>query len=115
MGVWQVAVAEDHSIRVVCLQRLQQGVESGFLLRGARVGRNAIRGKTTLVAHADRMLVVVPGMCSGQVLMTGLVHVAVAGDIIVVAGEPETGVVAGDEVLNGEPAVAARGAAVNDD
>ena len=46
--------------------------------------------------------------------MTGLVHVTVAGDIVVVASEPETGVVAGDKVLDGEPTVAARGAAVND-
>jgi len=56
-----------------------------------------------------------PGMCPGQVLMTGLVYMTVAGDIVVVAGEPETGVVAGDKVLDGEPAVTARGAAVNDD
>ena len=115
MGVWQVAVAEDHGIGVVCLQRLQQGVESSFLLRGTRVGRNALWGKTTLIAHADRVLIVMAGMCPGQVLMTRLVHMTVAGDIVVVAGEPKTGVVAGDEVLNGEPAVAARRAAVNDD
>jgi len=90
-------------------------MESSLLLRSTRVGRNALWGKTTLIAHADRVLIIVPGMCPGQVLMTGLVHMTIAGDIIVVAGEPETGVVAGDEVLDREPAVAARRAAVNDD
>ena len=90
-------------------------MESGFLLRGTRVSRNALWGKTTLIAHADGMLVVMAGMCPRQVLMTGLVHMTVAGDIVVVAGEPETGVVAGDEVLDGEPTVTARRAAVNDD
>ena len=58
MGAGQVAVTEDDGIGVVCLQRLQQGVESGFLLRSTGVGRNAFRGKTTLVAHADGVLVI---------------------------------------------------------
>ncbi len=61
------------------------------------------------------MLVVVAGMCPRQVLMVRLVELAVAGDVVVIAGEPEAGIVAGDEVLDGEPTVAARGAAVDDD
>ena len=47
--------------------------------------------------------------------MTGLVHLAITGDVVVVAGEAETGLVTGDEGGDGEGAGAARGAAVDDD
>jgi len=46
--------------------------------------------------------------------MTGLVHLTVAGDIVVIAGEAKTCLVTGDEGGNGEWAVAARCATVND-
>ena len=108
-------MAEDDRIGIVGLQRLQQVPHGSLLGFGPRVVITAVGGDTDLVADADGVLVVVAGMYPRQILMTRLVHLTVAGDIIVVAGEPETGVVAGDEVLDGEPAVAARGAAVNDD
>ena len=53
------------------------------------------------------------GMGTGEVLVACLVHLAVAGDVVVVAGEAETGLVAGDEGGDGEFAVAARRATVN--
>jgi len=40
---------------------------------------------------------------------------AVAGDVVVVAGEAEAGLMAGNEGRNGEWAVLAGGTAVNDD
>ena len=55
------------------------------------------------------------GMGTGEVLVACLVHLAVAGDVVVVAGEAETGLVAGDEGGDGDFAVAARRAAVNND
>jgi len=79
------------------------------------VGRFALLGETSLVADADAVLVVVTGMGAGQVLMAGLIHLAVAGDVVVVAGEAEAGLMAGNEGRNGEWAVLAGGTAVNDD
>ena len=119
-------MAEDLGVGIVHLQRLQQGVQGGLLLTGAGVGRTALRRQSAFIAHAYRVLVlckqsvplgraVVAGVCPDKILVPRLVHVAVAGDVIVVAGEPEAGIVAGDEVLDREPAVAARGAAVDDD
>ena len=71
--------------------------------------------ETSLIADADGVLVVVAGMGSDKVLMAGLVDAAITGDVIVVAGEAETGLVAGDELGDREGPVAARGATVNDD
>ena len=85
----QLAVTEDLGIGVVDLQRLQQVPHGGFLLLGAGVGSMAVGQQATLVADADGVLVVVPCMGSRQVLVPRLVHLAVAGDVIVVAGEPE--------------------------
>ena len=71
--------------------------------------------ETSLIADANAVLVVVLGMGAGEVLMTRLVHLTITGDVIVVAGEAETGLVAGDEVSDRKRTVAARGATVDDD
>ena len=46
--------------------------------------------------------------------MPRLVQLSVAGDVVVVAGEPEARLVAGNESGNGEWSVAARGTAMHD-
>ena len=71
--------------------------------------------ETSFIADANAVLVVVLGMGAGEVFMTRLVHLTITGDVIVVGGEAETGLVAGDELGDREWMVAARGATVNDD
>lgn len=71
--------------------------------------------ETSLIADADGVLVVMPGMGTREVFMTGLVHLTIAGDVIVVGGEAEASLVAGNEVSDRKRSVAARGATVNDD
>ena len=74
-----------------------------MLLRfGTSILRTAQGVETSLVAHTDGVLVVVAGMCPDEVLVTGLVDLAVTRDIIMVAGEAEACLVTGDERRNGE-------------
>ena len=61
------------------------------------------------------MLVVVAGMGARQVLMAGLIDLAVTGDVVVVAGESEAGLMAGDERRDRERAVLAGGGTMDDD
>ena len=110
----QLAVAENLGVGVVLLERLQQMPESGLLLGRAGVGRVTVGKEPALVADANGMGVVVAGMGTGEVLMTGLVKLAVAGDVVVVAGETETGRVAGNQRLHRERTVLACRTAMND-
>ena len=109
----QLAVAEDLGIGIIDLQRLQQMPHGGFLLLGAGVGSFSVGQQSTLVANADGVLVIVPGMGSWQVLVPRLVQLTVTGDIVVVAGEPEAGLMTGYQLGDGERAVAARRRAVD--
>ena len=111
----QFAVSYDLGIRVIHLQRLEQVPERRLLGLGAGVSRFPLLIQPTLIAYADGVLVVVAGMGPDQVLMPGLIQLPVTRDIIVVPCEPEPGIVAGNEVLDGEPTVAAYRAAVDDD
>ena len=79
------------------------------------IGRTTLGVETSLIADANAVLVVVLGMGADEVFMTRLVHLTITGDVIVVGGEAETGLVAGNEVSDRERSVAARGATVNDD
>lgn len=108
-------MAEDGSVGVVLLQGTKEGDEGGLLFLGAGVGFTALGIDASLIADADAVLVVMAGMGAGEVLMTGLVHLTIAGDVVVVGGEAKTGLVAGDELGDREGPVAARGATVNDD
>ena len=84
-----------------------------FLLKGAGVSRTAEAVKASLVAHADGVLVVVTGMGPHEVLMTGLIDLAITRDIIMVAGEAEACLVAGDERCDRERPVLLGRRAVN--
>ena len=113
--VRQVAVTEDDGLGVVDAERLEQGVQSGLLRCGAGVLGTALGVETALVADADAVLVVVAGMGAGEVLVAGLIYLAVALYVVVVAGEAEAAVVAGDERGDGERPVLAGRRTVNND
>ena len=110
----QVTVAQDDGLGVVDAQRLQQGVQGSLLLGGAGVLGSALGVQSALVADADGVLVVVAGVGTDEVLVARLVHLAVAGDVVVVAGESKAAVVAGDERRHRERLVLPRRTAVND-
>lgn len=86
-----------------------------LLLGRPGIGRTALGVETSLIADANAVLIVVLSMGASEVFMTRLVHLTITGDVIVVGGEAETGLVAGDEVSDRERTVAARGATVDDD
>ena len=86
-----------------------------LLLGCPGIGRTTLGVETSLIADANAVLVVVLGMGADEVFMTRLIHLTVPGDVIVVGGEAETGLVAGDELGDREWTVAARGATVDDD
>lgn len=71
--------------------------------------------KTALIADANAVLVVMAGMGAREVFMTGLIHLTIPGDVIVIGGEAEASLVTGDELGDREGPVAARGATVDDD
>ena len=112
--VRQVTVTKDVRLRVAFAQVFQQPLQGYLLPRCARVVIFPLRRQTTLVADADAALVITPGVGTDQLFVARLVRRTVLGDVIVVAREPEARIVACDEVLDGEPTVTARGAAVND-
>ena len=100
-------MTEDDCIGVVGLQRLQQVPHGSLLGFGPRVCGTAVGGETALLTDTDGVLVVVAGMYPRQILMACLIHLTIAGDIIVVAGEAETILMAGDERRDGERLVLA--------
>ncbi len=108
-------MTEDGGVGIVGLQGTKEGDEGGLLFLGAGVGFTALGVDASLIADADAVLVVMAGMGAREVFMTGLEHLTITGDVIVVGGEAEAGLVAGDELGDREGPVAARGAAVDDD
>ena len=113
VDVGQVAVTEDPGIGVRGLQLFQQPEQCAFLPRGAGVGSSAVLVQATFVAYAERMLVVAHGMGTDQLLVSRLVGLAVAGDVVVVARESEAIRVTADECCHGKASVTARGRTVN--
>ena len=113
--VGEVAVAEDLGIGIVDFQRSEQGIEGGLLFEGTSVLGTSLGVESSLVADADAVLVVVAGMGAREVLMTGLVELSVPGDVIVVACEAETGIVAGNEGGDRERTVLAGRGTMDDD
>lgn len=111
----KVAMTENLGIRIVLLQGTEKGNESGLLFGSTGVGRIAMGVETSLIADADGVLVVMPGMGADEVFMTRLIHLTVPGDVIVIGGEAEASLVTGDELGDREGPVAARGATVDDD
>ena len=115
VDVGEVAVAEDDGFGVVNAEGLEQGVQGSLLRCSAGVLGMALGVETAFVADADAVLVVVEGMGAGEVLVARLVQLTVALYVVVVAGEAEAAVVAGDERGDGERPVLAGRRAVNND
>ena len=113
--VWQFAVSQYAGFGVVGLQRFQQVPEGGFLLGCPGVGLVSVGCQSALVAHSQRVLVVVSGVGTGQVLGAGLVDMTVTGDVVVVAREPEAIAMVADELHHGVSPIATGGGAVHYD
>ena len=82
-------MAEDTGIGVVGLQGAQQGCQRGLLGLGTGVGRLSSLVETALIADADTVGVVLPGMGTGHLFGAAYMQLAVAGDIVVVAAGGE--------------------------
>ena len=81
----QFAVADDLGIGVIDLQTSEQGDEGSTLGRSAGVGSSSFLVKTTLVADADGVGIVMPGMGTDHLFRATHVQLSVTGDIVVIA------------------------------
>ena len=112
----EVAVAHDDGGGVLLRQSLQQGAHAVALRLGACVTGVAGGVETAFVADADGVLVVVLAVGSDLPEGTPLMHLAVAGDVVVVADVlPPPLQVVGLALTEGVTLRGARGAAVQDD
>ena len=94
MHALEFAVADDLSIRVICLQRAEQREEREFLGRCPGVGSTALFVETTFVADADGVGIIMAGVCTDHLLGATEMELAIAGDVVVVAAAlPTTGLV----------------------
>ena len=114
VDVGEVAMAEDAGIGVGFLQATEQAQQGVFLAGCAGVVGVAMLVEASFVTDAERVLVVAYGVGAHQLFVARLVGPAVAGDVVVVAREPEPFRVTADEGCHGKVLVRARGAAVND-
>ena len=114
VDVGEVAMAEDAGIGMGLLQATEQAQQGAFLAGRAGVGGVAVLVQAPFVAYAERMLVIAHGVGAHQLLVARLVGPAVAGDVVVVAGESESFRVTADEDCHGKVLVRARGRTVDD-
>ena len=115
VDVGEVAMAEDAGIGMGLLQATEQAQQGAFLTGRAGVVGIAVLVEAPFVADAERVLVVAYGVGTDQLLVARLVGPAVAGDVVVVAGESEPFRVTADEGCHGKVLVRARGRTVNND
>ena len=112
----QLTMSDNLSIRIVLFQRDKQRIESELLGWGAGVGGAALLVEATLVADADGVGIIMPGVGADHLLGTAEVQLSVAGDVVVVAAAlPAFGFVHLVEPFHGNVLVGPRGRAVNDD
>ena len=115
MNTFELIVADNLGIRIVLFQRDEQCVESELLGRCAGVGGAAFLIEATLVADADGVGIIMPGVGTDHLLGTAEVQLSVAGDVVVVAAAlPAFGFVHLVEPFHGNVLVRSRGRAVND-
>ena len=114
VDVGEVAMAEDAGVGVCFLQTTEQAQQGAFLLQCAGVGSVAVFVEAPFVADAERVLIVAYGVGAHQLFVARLVGPAVAGDVVVVAGESEPFRVTADEGCHGKVLVRARGRTVDD-
>ena len=112
----QVSVSEDYCLWVLAVEMHEQLFHRLLLGGGAGVGGIAVDIESAFVADADRVGVVVLGVCADDRLGAAGVCGAVLGDVVVIADGGEAArLVAGFEGRHGEVLGDAGGGAVNDD
>ena len=115
MNTFELIVADNLGIRIVLFQRDKQRVESELLGRCAGVGGAALLIEATLVADADGVGIIMPGVGADHLLGTAEVQLSVAGDVVMVAAAlPAFGFVHLVEPFHGDVLVRSRCRAVND-
>ena len=114
VDVGEVAMAEDAGIGMGFLQATEQAQQGAFLAGRAGVGGIAVLVEAPFVADAERVLVIAYGVGAHQLLVARLVGPAVAGDVVVVAREPEPFRVTADKGCHGKVLVRACGRTVDD-
>ena len=105
----------DTGIGVLRDEVLEEGEHRCLLSLGPGIYSTAFLIQTAFVADAERTTVVVAGMSPTDILRENGDYVAVTTDIIMIGGLAETGHACGDQVVDAEGLVAARGAAVNNE
>ena len=85
MDTFQLPVTDDLCIGVIDLQGSEQGDESCTLCWGTSVFCTSFLVKTTFVADADRMGVVMPGMSADLFFRASDVELTITGNVVVVA------------------------------
>ena len=107
-------MTEDLSLWVLFLQSSQQFQQRLLLCFCPCVGRLPLFVQATLVADAERMLVIALGMGTDELFMARLVSRTVASDVVVIARETEAVSMTADKGSHRERAVTARGTTMND-
>ena len=87
----QLAVADDFGIGIATVKVCEQSAERRFLCLGTGVGWLTADVEPTLVAHADRVGVVVQAVGANHVLRTAWLDLSVTtDDVVVTDAEVET-------------------------
>ena len=111
----QFTMSDNLGIRIVLFQRDEQRVESELLGWCPGVGGAAFLIEATLVADADGVGIIMPGVGTDHLLRTAEVQLSVAGDVVVVAAAlPATCLVHLVEPFQRNMLVRSRCRAVND-
>jgi hypothetical protein len=114
VDAFEFAVANDLRIGVIDLQTSEQGDEGSTLGRSTGVFCTATVIETTLVADANGVGIVMPGVSADHLFGAAEMQLSVAGDIIVVATAfPAFGAVYVVEQLKRQMLVRPRCGAVN--
>ena len=116
MDTFEFTVAHNLSIRIILLQGAEQGDEGSTLGWCPGIVSSTFLIQPALITDADGVGIVMAGMHADLFLITGLIELAIALDVVVIAYAlvVEPGVVAGPEHIHGEPLIAAGRTAVND-
>ena len=115
MDALELIMADNLGIGIVLFQRDKQRVESELLGWGAGVGGAAFLIETALVADADGVGIIMPGVGADHLFRTAEVQLSVAGDVVMVAAAlPATGLVHLVEPFQRNMLVRSRCRAVND-
>lgn len=96
-------MTKDLGIGIVDLQAAEQCDQSMLLSGGTGIGGIAVGIEASFVADSNAVGIVVAGMGSNHILGAALVHLAILGDVVVVAdGFEAAGFVTGFEGFHRE-------------